>query len=282
MATIKEILQEAKQKLSVITTEAVLEAEILLAHALEKDRTYLHAWPEKNLTPPEIQKFTQLIERRLNKEPIAYIIGTKEFWSLEFVVTKDTLIPRPETELMVETILNLISNPQAKIADLGTGSGAIALSIAHERPNWKIHAVDISESALQIASKNAQRFALKNVSFYLGSWCTALPCADFDAILSNPPYIAETEWEGYAEGLAFEPSSALVSGEDGLVAIREISHSAKHHLKPGGYLLFEHGFAQGKAVQEILAKDGYQAIQTLKDFSGQDRVTLCRWQPSNS
>jgi release factor glutamine methyltransferase len=306
--TIRQVLSQAKNLLSVVTDQARLEAEILLAHVLEKPRSYLHAWPDTLLTQQQSKALAEYVLRRRNKEPIAYIINHREFWSLDLLVTADTLIPRPETELLVGKILELYGpgneaglshearssdetrssdkarlNDDAelrarpiKVADLGTGSGAIALALGHERPAWHIYAADISENALAIAKKNAQRLALKNISFHLGSWCSALPCNGFDVIVSNPPYISEVEWEAYAQGLAFEPREALVSGLDGLDAIRTICHSAKHYLKPEGYLLVEHGFLQGAAVRKIFAASGYSQIHSLRDVSGQERVTMAQ------
>ena len=162
------------------------------------------------------------------------------------------------------------------MADLGTGSGAIALALGHEQPAWQIYAVDISENALAIAKKNAQGLALKNISFHLGNWCSALPCDGFDVIVSNPPYISETEWDGYAEDLAFEPREALVSGLDGLDSIRSICHSAQGYLKPAGYILLEHGFLQAAAVREVFTASGYRQIHSLRDLSGLERVTVAQ------
>lgn len=193
-------------------------------------------------------------------------------------MSSDTLIPRPDTERLVECVLNIFpdKNKPVKVADLGTGSGAIALALASEQPNWIVHASDISEGALKIASNNAHELGLSNVSFYLGSWCTALPCTDYDVIVSNPPYIGEDEWELYADGLAFEPKHALVSGKDGLLAIREICANALNQLHVGGHLVIEHGFLQGKSVREIFTACGYREIHSLCDLSDQERVTVGR------
>jgi release factor glutamine methyltransferase len=273
--TIAVNLKTAKDKLSLITESPLLEAEILLAHILKQPRIYLHTWPERMLSADEQQQFDEIIQRRSHREPIAYITGIKEFWSLELVVNPDVLIPRPETELLVEAVLRLLPKDMlSDVADLGTGSGAIALAVAHERPHWQVHAVDVSDNALHVASKNAQRLMLTNISFYLGSWCTALPRIGFDAIVSNPPYLAETEWEDYADGLVFEPRGALLAGQDGLVAIRAIVLDAKRYLKSGGYLLLEHGFSQGSAVRDILSAAGYQDIATFSDLNNQERVTI--------
>lgn len=219
--------------------------------------------------------FDALIKRRAAREPIAYLTGHRECWSLDFKVTQDVLIPRPETELLIETVLNLFSKDAAlSLADLGTGSGTIALSLAHERPAWQVHATDISGPALTVAKQNAAQFSLNNVTFAVGNWCAALPAAVFDVIISNPPYIAESEWADYAQGLAFEPRQALVSGADGLDAIREIVATAIPFLKPGGYLLIEHGFAQGAAVRDIFLRNGYKTVQSLQDLEGRERITL--------
>jgi release factor glutamine methyltransferase len=236
----------------------------------------LLAHPDIELTREQQQQFHDDVQRRCNNEPIAYIIGSWEFWSLTLNVTEATLIPRPETELLVESILALTDDDHStfNVADLGTGSGAIALAIASERPNWHVFATDVSENALTTARHNAQQLGLNRVSFLQGSWCNALPCIDFDVIASNPPYIAETEWETYADGLRFEPRTALVSGQDGLDAIREISHAAKDYLKPGGYVIVEHGFLQGAAVRAIFATEGYNNIHSVLDLSGQERVTI--------
>jgi len=273
--TIAQLLQEAKNKLTSVSDRPSLEAEILLAFALNKPRSYLHTWPETSISAESQACFDRYLKRRADKEPIAYITGAREFWSLTLSVNSATLIPRPETELLVELTLKLFQrdNP-VKIADLGTGSGAIGLALSHECPAWQIEAVDISENALQIARKNAQQFALKNISFYHGNWCTALPCTGFDAIVSNPPYLAETEWPIYADNLAFEPKEALVSGPDGLEAVRIISQTAKGYLKPGGYLLIEHGFLQAEALRAIFTAEGYQSIHSVRDLAGHERVTI--------
>jgi release factor glutamine methyltransferase len=276
--TIQQVLVQAKEILMSITDNPVLEAELLLAHVLDKPRSYLYAWPEEALPDESIPYFVHCLKRRCQLEPIAYITGCREFWSLALSVSNDTLIPRPETELLVEAVLNLVPHHHTEmtVADLGTGSGAIALALGYERSKWQICAVDASESALAIARNNAQKLALKNISFYQGNWCTALPCTGFDVIVSNPPYIGEAEWERYADGLAFEPRSALVSGQDGLDAIREIGQSAKRYLKPFGYVLVEHGFLQGTAVRTIFAAAGYGEIHSIHDLSGNERVTIGR------
>lgn len=273
--TIQQCLSEATQQLANISDNPMLDAQVLLAHTLQQSRTYLHARPEHQLTLEEIHQFNAYLQRRCNREPIAYITGKREFWSLEFLVTRDTLIPRPETELLVETILKRTDHHKVlKIADLGTGCGAIALALAHECPHWQIYATDRSEDALAIARKNAQRFGLENLAFFQGNWCTALPCSDLDVIVSNPPYIAESEWERYADNLVFEPRHALVAGATGLNAIHEIISSAKLFLRPAGFLIIEHGFSQGQAIRSFFEKMGYKGVETIKDLAGKERATL--------
>ncbi|VVC76693.1 Release factor glutamine methyltransferase [Aquicella siphonis] len=280
-ATVSAALLAAKNQLAVVAEYPLLEAEVLLSHVLQKPRSHLHAWSESSIDHAQFLQFSVCLQRRCNREPLAYITGRREFWSLDLMVTPDTLIPRPETELMVECVLESMpeNNPLTRVADLGTGSGAIGLAIAHERPSWQIYATDASESALQIARKNAQQLGLDNVYFSCGNWCTALPRADFDVIVSNPPYIGESEWAAYAEGLEYEPRSALVSGSDGLDAIRTISHTAKYFLRPAGYVLVEHGFLQGAAVRRLFAASGYSQIHSVRDLSGRERVTIAQYHP---
>jgi release factor glutamine methyltransferase len=277
--TIQQSLQMAKSHLTLIAENPALEAEILLAHALQLPRSHLHAWPENNVNEDQAALFTHYLQRRCNKEPIAYITGRREFWSLDLLVTPDTLIPRPETELLVESILDIPHDEASrlKIADLGTGSGAIGLALAHEKPLWQIYATDVSENALCVAQQNAQRLELKNVYFSRGNWCAALPCDNFDVIASNPPYIAEIEWENIAENLEFEPRMALVSPLEGLDAIQTISQSAKLYLKPAGYLLVEHGSLQGAAVRKIFAASGYSHIRSVRDLAGLERITIAQY-----
>lgn len=259
--------------------DPALESEILLSYIIEKPRAYLRAWPERILTPEVEAEFNALIARRLQGEPIAYITGKKEFWSLDLLVTPATLIPRPETECLIEMALSLFSHQEKiKVADLGTGSGAIALALASEHPTWQISATDISEAALAVAKMNAERLHIHNVSFYQGSWCEALPSADFDLMISNPPYIAQEEWGLYEHGLLFEPRDALVSGLDGFDSIREIIQAAKGYLKSNGCLMIEHGFWQGPVTRELFEQARYTEINSVCDLSGQERFTLgkCR------
>lgn len=275
MTTVKALLQQSAAKLSAVSESPHLDAEILLAHVLQLSRLRLRVEADLVVTPAQEAQFMQFIQRRLTHEPIAYLIGHKEFWSLELAVNQHTLVPRPETELLIETALQLFPQDSViKVVDLGTGSGAIAIALASERPHWHIDAVDISQNALTLASKNAQRLGFAHISFYHGNWFTALPSGKYDLVLSNPPYLTEEEWPAYSVSLAAEPKSALVSGQDGLDDIRAIAANAKTRLQQGGYLLMEHGEAQGALVRKILLENCYQQIRTLLDLSGKERVTM--------
>jgi release factor glutamine methyltransferase len=271
--TISEILEKAKKKLSHLSTPC-LDAEVLLAHVLNVTRSYLHTWPERELSRQEINLFEWLIERRKQGEPIAYLIGYREFWSLKLSVTKDVLIPRCETELLVEVALNLLpSSENILVADLGTGSGAIALALAHERPSWNIIGADNTEAAIKIAKSNADRLALKNVNFYLSDWCEKLSKYQFDAILSNPPYLSENDIHLERDGVCFEPKQALVSGNDGLESIKKIIFQIQTCLKKKGLLFLEHGCEQAHKIREILVSSQYKNVTTVKDIFGLERVT---------
>jgi release factor glutamine methyltransferase len=276
--SINQTLHDAGKAIRAVSDTPLLDAEILLSAVLARPRSYLRAHGAGELTENEAQQFQALVARRLQREPVAYITGCKEFWSLALQVNHGTLIPRPETELLVETALRLFPGAQqcVRAADLGTGSGAIALALAAERAHWEIHAVDNSEIALKTANDNAQRLGLAHVSFHCGHWFNALPVNNLDLVISNPPYLAANEWPEYGANLAFEPRAALVSGEDGLQAIREICASVSAKVRPGGYVLLEHGFAQGASVRELLASAGCGEVQSLTDLAGCERVSLGR------
>ncbi|MGD9152113.1 MAG: peptide chain release factor N(5)-glutamine methyltransferase [Gammaproteobacteria bacterium] len=253
-----------------------LDAEILLEHVLHQTKAYLYVNPDKVLTPAQHQRFVNLVEQRAQGVPIAYITGHQGFWDLVLLVTKDVLIPRPETELLIEIALQLFpADKSCVVADLGTGSGAIALAIAHARPNWQLIAMDNSTAAIAIAKKNADHLELKNVSFILGDFCESLPDYQFDLIVSNPPYIAENDSHLRQGDVQFEPREALVAGKDGLDAIRKIAAISLEYLQPGGYLLLEHGFDQAQQVRDILANCGYQNPVTKQDLAGHPRASMC-------
>ncbi len=273
--TLKQALRMASHAIAGSDTVQV-DAELLLAAALGKSRTYLYTWPEQVLSPAERSYFESVLERRVMGEPVAYILGTRDFWTLTLRVNRHVLIPRPETELLVETALALIASPEARIADLGTGSGSIALALASERPAWEIVATDMSASALSVASDNASVLNIANVEFRQGSWCEALPPQRFDLIASNPPYIDSADAHLTQGDLRFEPRSALVAADDGLADIRALCAQAQDYLKPGGWLLLEHGWTQGQAVAALMQSSGLASVQTIKDLNGNDRVTQGR------
>lgn len=255
-----------------------LDAEVLLAHTLGVTRSYLLAWPEQVLTTAQREAFNQFINERQRGVPIAYLLKCREFWSLTLEVSADTLIPRPETELLVEIILaRFEAQAPLEVADLGTGSGAIALALASERPNWRLIGTDCNLSALKIAQNNQRRLGLANISFALGHWCKALPDQRFDLLVSNPPYIAADDEHLACGDLRFEPVQALVGGEDGLAALQVIMGEAPAYLKPGGWLFLEHGYDQGKRLRDGLRARGYGQVCTFQDYAGVDRVTIAQY-----
>lgn len=237
---------------------ARLEAEILLAHILKKSRTYLRTYPQQIIDSPTLGQFDKLITRRIKGEPVAYITGQREFWSMELITNKETLIPRPETELLVELALEKISQENAKhIAEIGTGTGAIALAIAREKPDCTVIATDISENALAIAKQNASRYSLNNLQFHCGNWFEPIANETFDIIISNPPYVAKNDPHLQQGDLRFEPLIALESGFDGLDAIRHLILNGQSKLAKGGWLLMEHGYDQREKIISLLNDAGY-------------------------
>lgn len=271
---IQHILQNANTQLTGISDSPQLDAEILLAHALHKSRTFLYTWPQHAVDESSQQQFEQLLSRRLAGQPVAYIIGRREFWSLELQVTADTLIPRPETELLVEQALTLLPATTIDIVDLGTGSGAIALALASERPLWHITATDKSTAALTVARNNAQKLRLTNIEFVIGEWFEPLAGQHFHAIISNPPYIAEHDVHLSEGDVRFEPASALISGNEGLADIQLIAQHAGRYLLAGGFLMLEHGYNQQQQVYDIFQYNGLVNITQLPDLSGNPRLTL--------
>lgn len=254
-----------------------LDAEALFMHVTGLKRNDFIVKPHTSLTANECHCLNNLLARRKSGEPVAYLTGVREFWSLNLNVSPATLIPRPETELLVEQALQRIPlNAEWNIADLGTGCGAIALALSKERPRCRLIASDLSLAALDVARSNAQKFGMSHIEFLEGDWFAPLVSRKFDLIVSNPPYVAAGDPHLSQGDLRFEPAPALVSGPDGLTAIRHIARHASSHLKAGGWLLFEHGWDQAKAVNSILTGHGYYNIVSRKDLSGIDRITECQ------
>lgn len=272
VAVIASALQNGQTYLSQASDTPRLEAEILLAHVLQKPRSYLYTWPDARVTTSQWQHFKTLLTRRCRGEPMAYITGYREFWSLALRVTPTTLIPRPETERLVELALAQIPlHSETLVADLGTGSGAIALAIAHDRPHTRVIATDNEPAVLAIAQYNAHCLNI-SLEFREGSWCAALDDEQFAVIISNPPYLAQTDPHLQQGDLRFEPLSALIAGADGLDAIRAIIPQALPNLKPGGWLFLEHGYDQAAKVSGLLSKAGYTSVTIHRDDAGLDRV----------
>lgn len=247
-----------------------LDARLLLESVTGKSQAYWLAHSDFELTSVQQANLDALVGRRQAGEPIAYLLGQHGFWSMDLNVTPDVLIPRPETECLVEWVLDQYSKDSVlKVADLGTGSGCIAIALACERPRWTIHAADYSEAALAVAKNNAEQYHGHAISFYQGDWCEALPEAQYDLIVSNPPYIAENDV--HLEALQYEPLSALTAGVDGFVDIEIIVDQASCYLKRGGALVVEHGFDQAEGVVQFFKKTAYADVQSHFDLAGQRR-----------
>ena len=254
-----------------------LDVEVLLAHALSMTRTQLKTHPENVPSQERARRFTELVERRAAGEPVAYILGYKDFWTFRLTVDPSVLIPRPETELLVERAIALGAPGSTRVVDLGTGSGAIALALAGERPEWAVTATDLSEAALAIARTNASMLGLERVEFLKGRWLEPLAGRHFDLIVSNPPYIADGDPALQDPALRREPQTALASGPDGLSALREIIHSVPQYLERRGWLLLEHGSDQAPAVARELVVRGFGHVRSHRDLAGHERLTEAQW-----
>lgn len=274
MIDITSALRQATNQLEDVSPSPRIDAEVLLCHCIKQSRTYLYTYSDKPLTDQEYQDYQQLIHQRHQGQPIAYITGEREFWSMSLKVNEQTLIPRPATEKLVEVTLELLKDQaQAKVLDLGTGSGAVALALAKERPDWNITASDKNPKALALAKENAKHLGLKNIQFYLSDWFMALPEQRYHAIVSNPPYIAENDPHLQQGDLRYEPIEALVSGKDGLHDIKEIIIKSSDFLLSDGYLLIEHGYDQKHQIEGIFQNTGYTHIKCWKDSEGNDRIS---------
>ncbi len=266
------LLVQAARRLS-DPGSAVLEAQLLLAHVLGVTRTRVMTELERIPEADASRRYAELIERRAADEPLAYILGQKEFWSLPLKVGPSVLVPRPETELLVERALNLRVPSSGRVADLGTGSGAIALALAMERPQWEVLATDVSAEALATAKANAAALNLRQVEFLHGDWFEPLRGRIFDLLVSNPPYVAESDPAMQDPSLRYEPRIALTPGADPLRSLREIIHSAPDHLERGGWLLLEHGAGQGADVARELVGRGFRSVRSHRDLAGHERMT---------
>jgi len=279
MHTIQSLLTESSQQLHASSDSAEIDVDILLCHILKKDRSHLRAWPEKQLTNTQLTQFQLLFQQRLQGTPIAYLTGIREFWSRDFITTPAVLIPRPETETLIELCLDLIQDkPSSTVLDLGTGSGIIAITLAAEKQNINITAVDKSDDALSVAKQNARLNNTPQVTFIQSDWFAAVPKQQFDFIVSNPPYINPSDPHLQQGDVRFEPNLALVAQQQGLQDIIHIAQQSKAYLKQSAYLILEHGYDQKNAVHAILSENNYYNIHCLNDLSGQARVSYAQWQ----
>ncbi|MFV9615623.1 MAG: peptide chain release factor N(5)-glutamine methyltransferase [Gammaproteobacteria bacterium] len=271
---IQQALQQASQDLTESSPTARLDAQVLLTHVLQCNTAHLAAWPEKVLNEEQTSQYLQLIQQRKKGVPVAYLTGSREFWSLNFAVNNSTLIPRPETETLIEYILDKFSDREKiKLLDMGTGTGAIAITIATEKPGWEIVASERVAEALKLARGNSNSHQTNNISFIQSNWFNNIKDNDFDIIVSNPPYIAKDDPHLQAGDVRFEPQSALSAGTAGMDDIEHLCLHAKNHLKNNAWLIIEHGYNQSQLVTECFAKNGFTQIEQKQDLSGHIRMT---------
>lgn len=271
--TIQSALSDAIERLAPLSATPRLDSELLLSAVLKRSRTYLLAFPETSLTDQERDHFSRLIDQRCQRIPVAYLLGEKEFWSRPFLVNRDVLIPRPDSETVIELLLSRFPSSKLNLLELGTGSGALAVTLQLERPNWCITATDRSLPALRVARKNGERLHAPSIHWLISDWFSALtPQPIFDLIVSNPPYLAEND--PHLSDLASEPQLALTSGKEGLDDIRALVSTAPHYLSDGGWLLIEHGSTQGEAVRTLFQERGFIQVDSVRDLSQQERITL--------
>lgn len=275
MLPVSQIIEDAIKQLQPVSDSAHLDIELLLCSVINKERSFFRAWPEHKLEQQQLNSFLQLLQQRLEGKPIAHILGQRGFWSLNLKVTADTLIPRPDTERLVELALELIPEKSPwKILDLGTGTGAIALSLAKENPDCFITATDQSIAALEVAKQNALDNNIQNIEFIQSNWFEQLENQRFDIIVTNPPYIKESDPHLKQGDVRFEPLSALTSGEDGLNDIRSIIRNSHNHLTENGVLLIEHGYDQENEVCDLLESANFTKVENFKDYNDNPRVSI--------
>lgn len=271
-----EWVKQAANRLSA-SDSAKRDAEILLEHVTGRSRTYLFAFGETELNTVEFEQAELLLQRREKGEPIAYIVGEREFWSLPFYVSPATLIPRPDTECLVEQALSRLAEQSSQILDLGTGTGAIALALASELPQSQVIGVDFNPDAVLLAQRNQQRLHIPNAHFLQSNWFASLSIQQFDMIISNPPYIDENDVHLSEGDVRFEPLTALVAQNEGVADLAHIINESKKYLKHQGWLLLEHGWTQGSAVRDLFNEHGYTKVETCLDYGGRERISLGQW-----
>ncbi|RUR36049.1 peptide chain release factor N(5)-glutamine methyltransferase [Vreelandella populi] len=278
--TFDALLQAAAKRVKEAgSASARLDAEVLLTHVIKRDRTWLYTWGDRECPPWEHARFDALIAARVQGQPVAYLTGEREFWGLRLATSKDTLIPRPDTETLVEAALNRVASPSGRLLDLGTGTGAIALAFANEQPGWQVVGVDLRAEAVTLAQGNACKLAITNAWFKQSNWFSTFAqdgTERFDLIVSNPPYIAADDPHLYQGDVRFEPVSALVAAGDGLADLMHLIATARGYLTASGWLLLEHGYRQAADVRAALDKAGYQSVESIRDLSGHERITLGR------
>lgn len=276
MTTLAQALQQAIRELH-MHDQARLDAEVLLGHVLNKPRSYLHAWPEAELSGEQVAQFRELVKQRAAGRPVAHLTGHREFWSLDLEVTPHSLIPRPETELLVEQALALLpADKLLQVADLGTGSGAVGIALATERPQWRLCAVDRSLQCIELARRNARRLKVPGMTFINADWSGAFAGASLDAIVSNPPYVADRDPHLVRGDVRFEPTEALAAGPHGLDDLKTLIGDAGRVLRPGAWIVLEHALDQAQDVRKLLKNNGFIDIQTIRDLAGLERVSRAR------